>query len=91
MTVRWGINNVPKEDVVDCRKVYTTVSGKRVVDLRIQLYNGEGREVTYPVKGTVIEREKPLKVRYAIWTLTGLSDVVWNNRKEDNLKEYKNG
>lgn len=67
---------------VDITKKYTC-GGKRVVGLQIVTHNSCGQQVTYPVKGSVVVREKPLKMEYRIWSLDGVADVVWG--KGDNL------
>lgn len=78
----WGTTVVPKAKWIDLSKEYTC-GGKRVIGLNIQLHNSVGNEVTYPVKGSVVLREKPLKLQYRIWSLDGRADVVWG--KGDNL------
>ena len=72
--------------MIDPTKKYTC-GGKRVVGLVIVRFNDCGNEVTYPVKGTVILREKPLKTEYRTWSIDGEADVVWH--KGDNLVEVK--
>jgi len=81
----WGIEVTPKDQWIDIAKPYKTQSGKRVIDLNIKLYNRIGNEVTFPVKGTVIVKEKPLRTRYQIWTLDGRSSVL--SVSEDDLVE----
>lgn len=78
----WGTDVIPKEKWINVSKNYTC-NGKRVIDLKIKLKNSEGREVTYPVKGVVVEREKPFIGRYTIWTLDGKSDICFPNSKYD--------
>ena len=67
---------------IDITKKYTC-GGKRVVALQIVTHNACGQKVTYPVKGSVVVREKPLKLEYRIWSIDGIADVVWG--KGDNL------
>lgn len=62
-----------------------TCGGKRVVGLQLVTHNSCGQPVTYPVKGSVVIREKPLKLEYRIWSIDGIADVVWG--KGNNLKE----
>jgi hypothetical protein len=78
-----GINlSKGKNMAIDITKKYTC-GGKRVVDLQIVTHNSCGQQVTYPVKGSVVVREKPLKLEYRIWSMDGIADVVWG--KGDNL------
>lgn len=83
MKKNWGSEIIPKYKWIDPKKQYTC-GGKRVVNLRIELYNNVGKEVTYPVKGTVIISEKPWRTKYQIWSLDGRADVVW--KKGPNLE-----
>lgn len=69
---------------IDVSKTYTC-GGKQVLGLQIVLYNSAGAKVTYPVKGSVVVREKPFKTEYRIWSIDGIADVVWG--KGDNLEE----
>ena len=72
----WGTDVVPEEKWIKTDKVYRTKSGKRVIDLEIVLKNSCGNEVTFPVKGSIVVREKPLKTKYTIWTLDG-RHTIW--------------
>lgn len=80
----WGSEVIPMSKWIDPTKEYMC-KGKRVINLHIELYNSCGDEVTYPVKGNIVVREKPFKTEYCIWSLSGLADVVWGNG--DNLVE----
>jgi len=71
---------------IDPLKTYTC-NGKRVVGIRIMRHNSLGNEVTYPVKGTIILREKPLKTEYAVWSIYGEANVVWHTGH--NLREVQ--
>jgi hypothetical protein len=85
MPKNWGTDIIPKDKWIDPSKEYTC-SGKRVIGLKIELYvnyGGEDHEVTYPVKGSVVVKEKPLKLDYRIWSLDGRADVTWG--KGENL------
>jgi len=62
--------------MIDINKTYKTKSGKRVFGLKIVMQNSCGRDVTFPVKGTIILSEKPRRTSYAIWTLEGRADVL---------------
>ena len=65
--------------MIDCTKTYQTRNGKRVVNLTNVPFNSAGDKVTFPIKGTIIVREKPLKTSYAIWTIEGKYDVFRDN------------
>jgi hypothetical protein len=78
----WGSDVIPQENWIDPAKTYRTRDGKRVEGLQIVLHNSVGEEVTYPVKGTIIVRESPMRKEYAIWTLDGRADL-FNESKND--------
>lgn len=71
--------------MVDISKEYTTRNGKRVIGLEINEYNSCGFKVSYPVKGSIVQQEKPLKLEYAIWSIDGISDIVWGKNKGKDL------
>ena len=71
----WGIDVIADDKRINVGKEYRTRSGKRVIGLKMVLHNSQGNEVTFPIKGPVIERETPRKTRYAIWTLDGRDSV----------------
>jgi hypothetical protein len=73
--VNWGTTNTPVEKRIDPNKTYKTRSGRRVFDIVIKLYNSCGREVTYPVKGS-IDMGKNRMPAYGIWTLDGRGSVM---------------
>ncbi len=87
--VGWGTTNIPKEDWIDVDKTYKTRDGKRVENLQIVLHNSCGSEVTYPVKGNIVVREKPRKTEYSIWSLDGKADVVFRGKEHNDLKQVK--
>ena len=62
--------------MIDVTKKYTC-GGKQVFGLRIETHNSAGSVVTYPVKGSVLVQEKPRRVEYRIWSIDGVSEVVW--------------
>jgi len=72
----WGTKVIPPASWVNPAWQYKTRSGKRVVNMSIKLHNDNGDEFTFPIKGTVVVREKPLKCEYHIWTLDGRHDVM---------------
>lgn len=82
----WGTDVIPKELWIDPDKSYTC-GGHPVTNLQIVMHNSLGNEVTYPVKGTV--RAKGRRPRYAIWSLEGRANVVWD-RPDDNLVLVEN-
>lgn len=57
-----------------------TCNGKRVINLRYVPYNSAGGKVTYPIKGSVVVRERPLKLQYRVWSLYGEDNVVFQNQ-----------
>ena len=67
----WGIDVIPEKFWIDISKTHRTRDGKRVINLQKILYNDYGDEVCYPIKGSIVMSEKPRKVVYTIWTLTG--------------------
>jgi hypothetical protein len=48
-----------------------TRNGKRVVNIQYKPYNSSGNLVTFPLKGTIILSEKPLKTTYQIFSIEG--------------------
>jgi len=85
--VGWGTTNTPKEKWIDPSKTYRTRSGKRVEHLHIVMHNECGNEVTFPVKGTVVVREAPLRTEFHIWTLDGKGGVLPDSFYYDNPSE----
>ena len=83
--VGWGTTNTPKEQWIDVNKTYKTRDGKRVEGLHIVLHNCCGHEVTYPVKGSIILKEKPRKTEFAIWSLDGKKNIVFTDGKNHDL------
>ena len=83
----WGSDIIPKEKWIDPTKTYETRNGKRVEYLQIVLHNSCGNEVTYPVKGTIVLQEAPLRTRYALWTLDGRGNVLPDSACHDNPSE----
>jgi len=82
----WGTEVVPKELWIDPSKTYTC-GGNPVHGLQIVLHNGNGDEVTFPVKGTIRYNGFPRKKKYTIWTLDGRADPTWGTG--DDLVEVK--
>lgn len=71
--------------MLDITKPIQTVKGQRVIGLTIKEHNGVGNKVTYPLKGSIVVKEKPLQLEYCIWTLDGIYDIVFGNHSEKNL------
>lgn len=74
--------------MLDLTKEYTC-NGKRVVGLRytplVTCPNGTVIKVTYPIKGSIVAREKPMKLVNQTWSEDGVADIVWG--KGPNLVE----
>jgi len=85
--VGWGTTNISKGNWIDVTKTYKTRGGKTVENLQIVLHNSVGNEVTYPVKGTIVLKEKPRKTTYAIWSLDGKHNVCFSSNKHLDLIE----
>lgn len=71
--------------MINIEKKYRTKSGKRVVGLQYTPKNSNGAKVTYPIKGSIVVREKPIKLEFCIWSEDGIYDIVWGNKEELNL------
>lgn len=62
---------------VDTTRSYTTRSGKRVVIHDYVRFNSAGDEVTFPVKGNIVEAERPRsRTRMQIWTNEGRANAL---------------
>ena len=65
--------------MIDLSKKYTC-GGKRVINLHIELTvtyaDGTEHPVTYPVKGCVVVREKPLRLEYQKMFQTFLNPIL---------------
>jgi hypothetical protein len=44
--------------------------------------NSAGNEVTFPIKGTIVLREKPYKTTFNVWTKNGINEPVWNSNSD---------
>lgn len=61
--------------MLDLTKSVQTRNGKKIIGLRVVTHNSAGREVTFPVKGSIfMGKGKPLS--YNIWTLDGRISVI---------------
>ena len=67
----WAKANFP---MIDPSQTYTTRDGKRVIGLQVVARTSAGFLATFPVKGTVVVREKPWRTKFRIWTLEGTSE-----------------
>ena len=74
--------------MLDLAKQFRTRDGRRVIDLRYEPYNSAGHKVTYPIKGNIVTREKPLKCEYHIWSEDGIFDVVFRRHSEKDLVTF---
>jgi len=63
-------------------KELKTVSGHRVIGVEFVETNSVGNKVTFPIKGSIVLREKPLKLEYNIWTKDGRLSI-WEKTKKD--------
>ena len=71
--------------MIDLKKQYKTRNGLKVVLHEIKLKNSCGKNVTYPVKGTIYH--SPRKKEYMIWSIDGIIDVVFENNSHLDLVE----
>ena len=71
--------------MIDLNKKYKTQGGTEVVLYEIKLLNACGQTVTYPVKGSILEKGKPPE--FCIWSLEGEFDVIWGRSASKNLVE----
>jgi hypothetical protein len=74
----WGKEVIPKEYWIDKTKKYKTQNGYEVIIEDIIINNGNGKEVTFPVKGSyIIPRKKGKdKKKRTLWTLDGRDNVL---------------
>lgn len=69
----WGRDIIPEKFWIDTTKEYVTKCGYKVENLTIVLKNSNNKEVTFPIKGTIVvprEGKKDKRI-YDIWTLDG--------------------
>lgn len=67
---------------VDNTQEYRTRNGDRVVIYDTVLRSSGGPIVTFPVKGTVIDKDHPRRKHMQIWTLDGRADVGRESRDD---------
>lgn len=72
---------------VDSKKQYRTVDGQRVINIHIVPKNSAGNLVTFPVKGSIVISEKPLRFEYAIWTMEGYYYAGCSNHPTNLVEE----
>lgn len=84
----WGTDVIPEKYWVSRDKKYATKQGYRV-ELHEIVLTSNGKEMTYPVKGTMYLPRKGKKdeMVYSIWTLDGRNDII--NDSKFNLVEVK--
>jgi hypothetical protein len=77
---------IPASAHIDLTKPLRTRSGYKVIHPELVLHNGAGREVTYPIKGSILVpgRREP---RFCIWSLDGRTQVVHSPVRDDDLVE----
>jgi len=80
----WGTHNIPEERWIKPELEYES-NGHRVINIQIKLHNSLGEEITFPVSGSLVTREKPLKTEWTYWTLDGRYNILkpdskWNLR-----------
>jgi len=77
--------------MIGLEKKYRTRSGLRVELHEIKLKNSCGKNVTYPVKGTIYHNAKKNwghpQIEYMIWSIDGITDVVFGNDSHLDLVE----
>ncbi len=61
--------------LIDIKKNWKTKSGKKVINIQYVPKNSCGDLVTFPIKGSVVIKEKPLKLEYNIWMANGQFDI----------------
>jgi len=71
--------------MINISKPVITKKGQRVIGLCCVPMNSCGEMVTYPIKGSIIVKEKPLKLEYCIWSDKGEYDVVWHKHSMKNI------
>jgi hypothetical protein len=52
-----------------------TKSGHRIIGVKYEEYNSLGNKVTFPIKGSIVLREKPRKLKYCIWRKDGRENI----------------
>lgn len=92
MIKSWGLDIIPKNLQIDMLKKYKTLDDKEVVITDIKLYNSNNLEVTFPIKGFIIlknkNKNKKDKIIHTTWTLDGRVDVRdYNYINKYNLTE----
>ena len=77
MLKSWGLDIIPKNLQIDKLKKYKTLDGNKVVITDVKIYNSNNLEVTFPVKGYIILKNKNKKdeLIHTTWTLDGRVDV----------------
>jgi hypothetical protein len=72
--------------IIDINKKYRTLDGRQIANLQYVPLNSCGNKVTYPFKGTIINKGRKHNI-YCLWSETGSADVVWNSKPKLNLIE----
>ena len=71
---------------IDISKKYQTADGRDVVCIVRVPRNSAGQLVTYPIKGSIINKGRKAPT-YQIWSDHGIADVVFGRFEETNLVE----
>ena len=80
----WGSDVIPKEFWIDIEKNYKTKSGKIVILSKITLLSDNGKEYTYPVKGSIYTKKRnKMVLEYSIWSLDGRASVSCDESHND--------
>lgn len=90
MLKSWGLDIIPKNLQIDILKKYKTLNNNEVILTDIKLYNSSNMEVTFPIKGYIIlkNKNKRDKFIYTTWTLDGRINVNdYNYTDKYNLTE----
>lgn len=69
--------------MIDLKKKYKTRDGRDVILHDIVEFNSCGNRVTYPVKGSIVNKKVYTKLQFSIWSKDGFADVVWNKNSHN--------
>jgi len=91
---KWGREIIPENYIINPDKKHFTLEGNEVINLHIILKNSNNKEVTFPVKGTILRKKwnkdkttyKIVK-EYSIWTIDGRNNIKNNNNSKFDLVE----
>lgn len=66
--------------MIDLSKSYVTRNGFKVCNLHYKPFNSLGNKVTFPIKGSIIIKDKPLRMIYQIWTEDGNCSIFGEHK-----------